>query len=122
MSRIAIGFGTALILLGVGSYLLSGQASLTALIPVPLGIALILLGLLARRADSTKHAMHAAAVVALVGFLGSANGLPAAARLLLGGEVDNPLAAAAKSLIAVLLAAFLGLCVRSFRQARQARA
>ena len=121
MPRLAFGFGASLIVLGVAMYFLSGRASLTALIPVPFGAALMALGAVAKRSASTKHAMHAAAVVALVGIAGSWNGVPEMARLLLGGEVANPLAAGAKTVMAAALALFLGYCVQSFRQARKSR-
>ena len=121
MPRISAGCGIGLIVLAVGAYLASGQASATALIPAPFGIVLVALGLIARKASSTKHAMHAAAVVALVGFAGSANGLPELFKLLAGGAVERPLAGVAKSLMALVLASFLVLCIQSFRQARKAR-
>ena len=121
MPRIAAGCGFGLIVLGVGAYFASGQASPTALIPAPFGIVLVVLGLIARRASSTKHAMHAAVVVALVGFVGSANGLPDLLELLAGGAVERPLAGVAKSLMALVLAAFLVLSIETFRQARKAR-
>jgi len=91
------------------------------LIPAAFGILLVALGLIARKASATKHAMHAAAVLALVGFAGSVNGLPDLLKLLAGGELEHPLAGVAKSLMALALATFLGLCVQSFRQARKAR-
>lgn len=120
MPRLSVGFGVSLIILGVAMYFISGRVSLTALIPVPFGAALVVLGAVAKRSASTMHAMHAAAVVAVVGIAGSWNGVPQIARLLLGGEVANPLAAGAKTLMAAGLAAFLGFCVGSFRQARKA--
>ena len=121
MPRISVGFGTCLVVLGVGAYFASGQASPTALIPAAFGILLVALGLIARKASATKHAMHAAAVLALAGFAGSVNGLPDLLKLLAGGELEHPLAGVAKSLMALALATFLGLCVQSFRQARKAR-
>ena len=120
MPRLAFGFGVSLIVLGVAMYFLSGRVSLTALIPVPFGAALLALGAVAKRSASTKHPMHAAAVVALVGIAGSWNGVPQIVRLLSGGEVANPLAAGAKTVMAAVLAVFLAYCIRSFRQARKA--
>ena len=121
MPGLAAGFGASLVVLGAVAYFASGQASLTALIPAPFGIVLIALGRLARSAASTKHAMHAAAVIALAGIAGSWNGIPDAVQFLAGGEVSNPLAAWTKTLMALVLAVFLGFCIRSFRQARLAR-
>ena len=120
MPRLASVFGLGLIVIGVGTYFASGQTSYTALIPAAFGLVLGTLGVLAKRTSSTKHPMHAAAIVALAGFAGSANGLPDFVRLTLGGTVELPLAVGAKSLMAIAMAVFLGLCVSSFRQARKA--
>lgn len=102
-------------------YLISGQASLTALIPVPFGAILVALGCVGARSASPKHPMHAAAAVALLGILGSVGGIPDTVRLLLGSQIDNPLAAVAKTLMAADLGVFLVLAVQSFVQARRAR-
>ncbi len=119
MPKLSIALGLVLVVLGLAVYFISAQSSLTALIPVPFGIALTLLGAYARRASSAKHAMHAAAVVALVGFLGSADALPDLVQLVFGGEIERPLAVGAKSVMAAALAILLGFCVHSFRQARK---
>ncbi len=121
MPGLSAGFGVSLLALGVGVYLASGRSSLTALIPAAFGLALFALGLLAKRPSATKHAMHAAAAIALVGFLGSADGIVGLGRMVAGGSVELPLAVAAKGVMAAGLAAFLWLCVKSFRQARLAR-
>ena len=120
MPKLAIALGLVLVVLGVAVYFASGQASLTALIPLPFGAAMALLGAVARRPAYTKHAMHAAAVVALAGLLGSVDALPDLVRMLLGAAVERPLAVGAKSVMAADLGVFLAYCVRSFRQARKA--
>ena len=119
MPRLTVGIGSSLILLGLAAYLFSGRSSPTALIPAAFGIVLVLLGLLAGRMASPKHVMHAAAVLALLGFLGTAGALPELARLLLGGDVERPLATAAKAVMAIDLAVYLAYCIRSFREARK---
>ena len=121
MSRLTVGFGISLVLIGLTFYLVSGRSSLTALIPAAFGIVLILLGIVAERAASPKHAMHMAAVVALLGIGGSLNGFPDFFRMLGGDAVERPLAAAAKVAMAVDLAAYLGFSIRSFVAARRAR-
>ena len=120
MPRLATVFGLGLVAIGIGTYFASGQSSYTALIPAAFGLVLSALGVLAKHTSSSKHSMHAAAMVALLGFVGSANGLPDMVRLALGETVELPLAATSKSLMAIAMAAFLGLCIRSFRQARKA--
>jgi hypothetical protein len=120
MANTAILFGFLLILLGAAGYVGSGMESPTALIPAVFGALLVIAGAVARNESRRKHAMHAAAMVGLLGFLGSAPGLlelPA----LLGGEAARPAAVASKSAMAALCAIFVGLCVRSFIAARKGR-
>lgn len=121
MPRLTVGFGISLVLIGLTFYLVSGRSSLTALIPAAFGIVLVLLGIVAERAASPKHAMHMAVVVALLGIAGSLNGFPAFFRMLGGDSVERPLAAAAKVAMAVDLVAYLVCCIKSFIAARRAR-
>jgi hypothetical protein len=114
--------GLVLIVLSLAFYLATGGASATALIPIAFGLPLALLGLMARRRPEVrKHAMHAAAAIALLGFLGTLRGLLALPRLLGGGVVERPTAVVAQSLVAVSCAVFVVLAVRSFVNARRAR-
>lgn len=117
MGPVAIGFGVVLVVLGVGSYLGTDRVSATALIPAYVGAALVVLGLLALREPWRKHAMHAAAVVGLLGCLG---GLGRFAVVALRGDPGGAGALASLAL-GLLSGAFLALCVRSFIQARLAR-
>lgn len=122
MAIITIGLGGLLTLLGVLGFVLTGSQHYTALIPVAFGTIFELLGLVALRSEpARKHAMHAAAALALVGFVGSAKGLLGAARMLSGQAVELPAAVVAKAVMAVLCAVFVALCVRSFVAARRAR-
>lgn len=66
--------------------------------------------------------MHAAAMVGVLGFLGSLRGVPGVLRLLTGGVVERPSAAVAQGLMALLMAVFVAMCVKSFKAARRARA
>jgi len=120
--RYAILFGLLLILLGLGSYFGTGRASVTALIPAFFGLPLLLTGLLGLRENLRQHAMHAAAVLALLGLLGTASGIPKFAVLLAGGTVERPAAAVVQTLMVVLCAVFVSLCVHSFISARRRRA
>jgi hypothetical protein len=65
-----------------------------------------------------KHAMHGAAVIGLLGFLGSASGIMQALAMLRGEAVERPEAAIARTVMAILCLAFVALTVKSFVSAR----
>jgi hypothetical protein len=117
---ITLALGAALIVLGVGSYVLTGGVSPTALIPAAFGALLVVAGVLARDDRKRMHAMHAAVVIALVGFLGSARGLLGIGKVLDGTAV-RPAAIVAQTIMALLTLAYVVVAVRSFIQARRAR-
>lgn len=119
MPTLAKTIGILLMLLGILSFAMSGAASWTALIPAIVGTPLFLLGYFARNEKARKHLMHAAVILALLGFLGTIPGLLALPALLSGGEVARPAAAAVQSVMAVLCLVFVIFAVRSFIQARR---
>lgn len=121
MPSITILIGLLLIAVGVAARVLSDSPSVTVLIPAFLGGLLAACGFAACRAGWRRHAMHAAAALALLGIVGSAGALPHLPALLSGGEVQRPLAVAARSLTFLLCAALLALAIRSFINARRAR-
>ena len=118
MSKITIAVGTFLVILGLIGYLGTGMVSWTALIPAFFGLPLIIVGVLALQEGWRKHAMHAAVIIGLVGFLGGAFSFM---RPLLSGGEMKPMAATMQALMALTCAAFVGLCVKSFVDARVAR-
>ena len=118
MSKITIAVGAFLIVLGLIGYLGTGMVSWTALIPALFGLPLTILGALALQEGWRKHVMHAAVIVGLVGFLGGAFSFM---RPLLSGGEMKPMAATMQALMALTCAAFVGLCVKSFIDARVAR-
>jgi hypothetical protein len=119
MPNITIGFALALIALGFAGYIPTGAK--TALIPARCGILLLVCGILAKKDNLRKHAMHGAAMLALLGFLGSAGGLLKLPAALSGAAGIIPAAVFAKSVMAILMLVFLVLCVRSFIAARKNR-
>ena len=121
MANVSLSFGVVLILLGVGAYFGTGGESVTALIPAFFGVPFAVLGLLARDERRLKLTMHVAAVLALLGFLGSARGISGVIALAAGNEVARPVAAVVQASMAVLCLAFLVLAVRSFIAVRRAR-
>ena len=71
--RIAIYEGAILVLWGVAAYIISGQSSITAMIPSFMGAPLMILGLLSEKIpDMRHHLMHASMVMALLMVLGGA--------------------------------------------------
>lgn len=121
MAKVTIWFGAALVVLGIVGYLGSGAASPTALIPTVVGAVLAALGFAGEREERRALMMHVAAVVALLGFLGSAMGLVSLPDLVTGEDVERPWAVGVQSVMAVVLAAYLALSIRSFVAARKAR-
>lgn len=121
----AIGCGAALVLVGaVGWALSEADSPVTALIPAGVGLALIVCGLIARTSPAAlKHAMHAGAVVGLLGFLAAAGRLGMVLAKQAGDEPPPISALGVSSLaaMAVICAVFVGLCVKSFRDARKRR-
>jgi len=118
VSKITIAVGAFLIVLGLIGYLGTGMVSWTALIPAFFGLLLTILGVLALQEGWRKHAMHVAVMIAQVGFLGGAFSFM---RPLLSGGEMKPMAATMQALMALTCAAFVGLCVKSFIDARVAR-
>ena len=106
--------GTLLILTGLIGYIVTGTSSLTAFIPAVFGLMLVLLGIWANTEKTRKHAMHAAAAVGLISLivgLGS---------LVLSSLYPRSLASVlAQVAMIIIAAAFLGLCVKSFINARR---
>ena len=119
MPNLAKSIGILLTILGILSFAFSGASSWTALIPAFVGIPLFLLGLFARIEKARKHLMHAAVLLALLGFLGSTPGLFSLPALLSGAELARPAAVAVQSVMAVLCLLFVVFAVRSFIQARR---
>jgi hypothetical protein len=117
MPNTAIWTGRLLVLIGIIGYgygIYGGNASLTAFIPAAFGILLMLLGhLAAAKEDLRKHLMHAAVIIALLGFiLPLGRLLSKLSDLTLSAAVVSQIAMAAVCLIFVVLA------VRSFIAAR----
>ena len=116
MSSTTILFGVLLTALGVAGYFLTGAVSPTALIPTWFGLPLVALGYVSRSEAMRKHAMHAAATIALVGCGGALFSLmrgPAGA--------STAMATFSQAAMVLLTAVFVGLCVKSFIDARRAR-
>lgn len=86
MGKLALGFGVALILVGVVGYVASGAASVTALIPAFVGVPMLVAGWMMGRANLYRVGLYSAIVLAVVLALGSLRGVAG----LLGGEFSGP--------------------------------
>ncbi|MCS7061306.1 MAG: hypothetical protein RMN25_09065, partial [Anaerolineae bacterium] len=112
-----IGFGIALIVLGVVGYVGGGASSITGLIPAVFGLALVGLGAWGSRGNE-KVPMHIATVVGLIGFLAPLSRIVPA----LGSGAELSFALATNIVMFVICGAFVALCIKSFVDARRARA
>jgi hypothetical protein len=121
MARLTVGFGAALVALGIIGFVGSGADSVTALIPSIFGAVFVVLGLVGRAEERRALTMHIAAFLAVVGIAGSITGLVDLPDLLAGDDVDRPWAVAVQSIMAVALVIYLVFAVRSFIAARRAR-
>lgn len=119
MPRIIFTFAVIFVLLGIGAYLITGAQSWTALIPAIFGLLLAIAGGISLK--SLKHGGHIAALVGLLGFLGTARSLGQLPSLLKGEVVDRAAAVGVQAAFAILSLIFIALCVKSFIDARKAR-
>lgn len=111
-----------MIILGTGSFLLTGAASATALIPAFFGIVFIALGAIGINKESMhKHVMHAALLLAILGVGGSFGGLINVLGVLGGTELERPAASYAQALMAIICIFFIVAGIRSFIDARKER-
>ena len=120
MASTTIALGVVLIVLGLVGYFMTGMVSITALIPAFFGLVLALLGLVARDERKRKHAIHAAVVVALIGFAGSVGGLLQIGSVF-DGTAARPAAVISRTLMSVLTLGYIILAVQSFIAARRNR-
>jgi len=122
-------FGVLLAVLGVVLYAMADPElkkewkALTAFIPTGFGAALIVIGQIAQSGSEKvrMHSMHAAALIGLVGVIGGVVMTILDIRKLGGDTPPSNLAMGGKAALAVLCAAFLALCIKSFIEVRRAR-
>ncbi len=112
--------GILLVLIGVAGYIngvMTDKASITALIPSFIGVIMILLGALAgARKGLRKHLMHAAIVVALLGFMATAGRLISTI-----SKLSVSPAVLSQAATAIVCLVFIILAIRSFAAARRER-
>lgn len=120
MSMFTLIVGALLFLLGILAYAATGGASLTALIPSAFGLIYGGLGALGvkRAGGPRRHAMHAAAVLSLIGILGNLSAVLSLPALIAGESLPRPAATIARAVMALICAVHLAAAIRSFVLAR----
>jgi uncharacterized membrane protein len=116
MPKISVVFGVLLSVLGLYGYFGMGRVSVTALIPLFIGVPIIILGVLAFDDNKLKHSIHAASVLILLGLIGSVYRL---AHKIILGIIDE--SSVVLILMSVLCIIFLIFAINSFIEARKAR-
>ncbi|MFW5939743.1 MAG: hypothetical protein ACOCQU_04785 [Halolamina sp.] len=102
---LSIVLGIVLVVLGAGAYVLSGFASITALIPAIFGVLVAILGAVGRRRpDRRRLAASGIGLLAVLGVLGSTRGIPDILALLTGETVDSTIAVVSQG-------AMIGICL-----------
>ena len=119
MSKQTFTFSVLLIALGLGGYFGSGQISFFPLIPAGFGVLIFICGLLALSPNLTKHAMHAAAMLALIGFVFPAKGIIKVIKMLIGIPVPMPPEAIAQATMSTMCLIYVILCFRWFLNNRK---
>lgn len=106
--------------IGIAGYVngqATGNASITALIPAFFGAALAMLGLIGKQSERLrKHAMHAAAAIALLGFV-----LTAGRLISKFNELSMSPAVIAQLAMSLVSLTFVILAIKSFKDARRSR-
>jgi hypothetical protein len=130
MSKLAIAFGILIALVGLAGYVATHFWH--AFIPVVLGALLVIFGVVANTENVKRRmvAMHIAATLGVLGFLGTIPGVVALGGYLSGHHQDevagiavgHKTAAEVQSATCILCLIFVLLCVRSFIAARRVRA
>lgn len=120
MPTCAIIFGILLDILGIAGYVGTGAKAPTALIPAVFGTVILFFGVVAARNPSfRKHAMHGAAAIAALGaFGGGMRAFPNLPRVCQLGQ-GHLIAFWMQMAMFALCLVFLGLCVKSFIDARR---
>lgn len=116
---LSIVLGIALLSLGIGAYVLSDFASITALIPALFGVLIAILGLVGRQQpDRQRLAAYGIGLLAVLGVLGSMRGVPALIALLTGEAVDSVIAAVSQGAMIVICLVLLAAVIQFVRDTR----
>lgn len=94
--------GAVLIVVGIGAYILSDFASVTAFIPTIFGAAIAGLAVLGRDDTRERTAIYAIGILAVLGVFGSVRGIPDIIALLTRSSVDSVVAPVTQGVMIVV--------------------
>lgn len=109
---LGVAMGGILTLVGIGAYVVSDFASVTALIPAIFGILFVGLGVIARDERRQMLAIYGIGGLAVFGILGSLRGVSDIVALLSGDSVDSVVAAVSQGAMIVCCFVLVGGVVR----------
>lgn len=113
---LGIVLGIVLVVMGVGAYVLSDFASITALIPAIFGGVIAILGVVGRQQPTRQRlAAYGIGLLAVLGVLGSLRGIPAILALLTGDSVDSVIAAVSQGAMIVVCLVLLAAVIQFVR-------
>jgi hypothetical protein len=116
---LGIVLGIALVVLGVGAYVLSDFASITALIPAFFGILIAILGVVGyQQTDRQQLAAYGIGLLAVLGVLGSTRGIPDIIALVTGGAVESTMAAVSQGAMIAVCLVLLAAVIQFIRDTR----
>ena len=116
---LGIALGIVLVVLGVGAYVLSDFASVTALIPAFFGVLVAILGVVGhRRTDQQRLAAYGIGLLAVLGVLGSTRGIPDVIALLRGEAVESTIATVSQGAMIVICLVLLVAVLQFIRETR----
>jgi hypothetical protein len=121
MLRFTTTLGVALVVLGIGAYVLTSAVSITALIPAFVGVPLLACAAVARAETRRRPALAAALVIALLGALGSSMNVIKIGEAI-AGTAQRPAAVWVSTIMFVLLVAYLVVGARALLTSRGASA
>ena len=110
MPRVTIGLGAILIALGIISYIATGFASWTALIPAILGAIVLICGLIALK--SVRVGIILGLIVAVLGVLGTAMNVMQLADVFTG-DAERPTAVIVSTITFLLLIIYAIMAIRA---------
>jgi hypothetical protein len=119
MVRFTTTVGVALVLLGIGAYVLTSAVSITALIPAFVGVPLLACAAVARSEPRRRPALAVALAIALLGALGSSMNVIQIGDAI-AGTAQRPSAVWVSTIMFVLLVAYLVVGGRDLLRGRRA--